>query len=174
MNFRICTYLTLGGTKEVISLPDSTYGEWIVLLNELPKYYINIFDTASKSDAIVRGLIESGEMTIEKVITEIAERENISLRLQSTFNGIKLKSKFQEITIEPMPFKLLERYVKDILPPWQLHPEYNPLDMFWKMGKGEQELSRFAYYYNSLNSEERRNLESQFPASGKWADFYNS
>tara|TARA_Y100000310_G_scaffold342328_1_gene445097 strand:- start:4077 stop:4508 length:432 start_codon:yes stop_codon:yes gene_type:complete len=142
-------------------------------MNELPKYHINVFETASKSDAIIRGLIESGEMTIENIITEIIKQENISLRLQSTVNGIKLKSKIQELTIEPMPFKLLEHYVNDILPPWQLHPEINPLDMFWKMGKGEQELSRFTYYYNSLNNEERRNLESQFPEPRGWAGFYN-
>ncbi|MEQ9220294.1 MAG: hypothetical protein RLO17_19735 [Cyclobacteriaceae bacterium] len=172
MKYRINTYLTLSGTKEVISLPNSTYGEWVVLLNELPNYHINVFDTTSKSDAIIRGLIESGEMTIENIISEIAKRENIALRLQNVIHGIKIKSKISEIPTDKIPFKYLEKYTNDILPPWQLHPNINPSDMYWKMGKGEQELSRFAYYYNSLNKDERKNLEFQFPATGEWSNFY--
>ena len=61
----------------------------------------------------------------------------------------------------------------DMLPPWKKFPNINPMDMFWRMGDGEQYAIDFGKYLASLSHREKVRFELTYPATGDWIGYYN-
>jgi ribA/ribD-fused uncharacterized protein len=60
-----------------------------------------------------------------------------------------------------------------MLPPWKKYPDVDPLDMFWRTGRGEQYVMEFGRYYSGLPDREKIIYELNYPATGDWNDYYN-
>jgi ribA/ribD-fused uncharacterized protein len=66
------------------------------------------------------------------------------------------------------------KYIECTLPlPWKTFPKIDPHDMFWRMGKGEDMLTRFAQYYNSLSLHDQTIFKLVNPAPYSWSNFYD-
>ena len=173
MKYRTNKYLTLKGKIEEISLPDSAYGEWIIYENGEPKFHVNIFNFESKSDCLVNVIMAESNMEFKSILKDINERFKRNLNLSSKTNfGIKLNSKLIESELGSLPFEWLEHHTELIKAPWEKYPDINPRDMFWRMGKGEDAISIFERYHNSLNRTEKKEFENQFKPTAEWAEFY--
>ena len=173
MKYRKNKYLTLKGKIQEVILPDSTYGEWIVYENNEPKFHVNIFNYNSKSDNLVNVFMTESKSDFKDILTDINKRFNKNLTLSLKKNiGIKLSSKLVESDLSSLPFEWIEHYSKFIKAPWEKYPDINPNDMFWRMGKGEDAISIFARYYNSLNKTEKINFKTKYKPTAEWSDFY--
>lgn len=53
-------------------------------------------------------------------------------------------------------------------PPWVLSPGIEPSDMFWRMGKGEQQLTDASRFRQSLSPTSQRHYDMYFPAPEEW------
>ena len=132
--------------------------------------------TVQKSDKY-EGAVEKLQVAVEKavkdILTDINKRFNKNLTLSLKKNiGIKLSSKLVESDLSSLPFEWIEHYSKFIKAPWEKYPDINPNDMFWRMGKGEDAISIFARYYNSLNKTEKINFKTKYKPTAEWSDFY--
>ena len=76
MKYRIDTYKTLIGTIDYLDLGIFTYGEWVIYEKGKPKYHISCFKENSKSDLMVKSLIESENLSIESIIKCINKKFN--------------------------------------------------------------------------------------------------
>ena len=65
-----------------------------------------------------------------------------------------------------------EYFEGPVVPPWRKYPDVNPLDMFWRMGKGEDFSMEFSKFFNQLSDREKVIYRLSYPASGDWKDFY--
>ena len=61
----------------------------------------------------------------------------------------------------------------EMQPPWKKFPEIDPLDMFWRMGSGEEYMVEFGKYFSNLSDREKVRYELTYPATGDWTDYYN-
>ena len=59
-----------------------------------------------------------------------------------------------------------------MLPPWKKYPGINPLDLFWRMGQGEQYVMEFGVYYDGLSDRDKIIYQLSYPAPGDWKDYY--
>jgi hypothetical protein len=65
------------------------------------------------------------------------------------------------------------KYINETLaPPWKMYPTIDPLDMFWRMGQGEQYIVDFGKYFSGLSDRDKIIYELSYPATGDWSDFY--
>lgn len=60
----------------------------------------------------------------------------------------------------------------DLLPPWKKYPGIDPLDMFWRMGEGEQYVITTAQYWDTLDEHSRVIYELMHPIPPGWEYFY--
>lgn len=60
----------------------------------------------------------------------------------------------------------------EITPPWKKYPTVDPLDMFWRMGQGEQYIIDFRKYFNELSDRDKIIYELSYPATDDWSEFY--
>lgn len=67
-------------------------------------------------------------------------------------------------------FNYLENVV---LPPWKIHPDIHPFDLFWRMGGGEDTIGKFVKYYDQLSEKDKLVLKLTYPTPHNWRDFYN-
>jgi ribA/ribD-fused uncharacterized protein len=64
-----------------------------------------------------------------------------------------------ELAPWPVPFQA---------PPWLAHPDIEPSDMFWRMGRGEDVLSRAQRFHTSLAGEAKLHFDAYFPVPVMW------
>ena len=111
MSYRVSTYLTLSGKKELVELPDGAYGEWIVYQNQLPTYHIRCFDKQSESGKIIAELLSTGEESIESILEKMNTRRGIKLSLEGVPEPrIELKSELKELALKDFP----RNWLKDL------------------------------------------------------------
>lgn len=55
-----------------------------------------------------------------------------------------------------------------VSPPWKVHPEIDPSDMFWRMGAGESIVMNFSKYYDGLNERDKIIFDLTHPAPFNW------
>ena len=61
---------------------------------------------------------------------------------------------------------------KPFLLPWKKYPGISPLDLFWRMGKGEELITDFSKFYSALSSREKAIIALTNPAPPEWNEFY--
>ncbi|NVK53213.1 MAG: hypothetical protein HWD85_09780 [Flavobacteriaceae bacterium] len=109
MKFKLTTYKTLVGTKDVLEIPKKKSGQWIIYQNDKPAYFVDCFDFKEESNLIMNHLILSGGKTINQVINNIKRKKNISLSLpKKPFLEIEVKSEEKELQLKPLPEEWLQ------------------------------------------------------------------
>jgi hypothetical protein len=58
-------------------------------------------------------------------------------------------------------------------PPWIAHPELKFRSTGWRMGYGEDYLTRFSDWYATLTPQERDQYERDYPEPESWPDRYS-
>ena len=70
-------------------------------------------------------------------------------------------------------FGLFKPVDKTIQTPWIKYPNISSVDMFWRMGKGEEYLMNFFKDFFTLSDREKTIYKLTNPAPYDWTDFYN-
>jgi hypothetical protein len=102
--YRQTSYYTLKGIIKHIELPDSTYGEWIVYDNKIPKYHINSCDKSSNSDILILDLIQNKIESIDDIINKINNKQGTKLSLGKTpYIELIKTSELVDLELSPLP-----------------------------------------------------------------------
>ena len=59
-----------------------------------------------------------------------------------------------------------------ILPPWIAFPDVDQLDMFWRMGLGENYMYNWIKWFDRQSEEVQSEYEVSYPSNENWAGFY--
>lgn len=104
MKYRLTTYRTLIGTKDVLEIPKRKSVQWIIYQNNKPSYFVDCFDFKKESNLILNQWILSKGKTIDEVIKYIKKKRNIHLSLaKPPLFEIKIKTEEKELELAPLP-----------------------------------------------------------------------
>jgi ribA/ribD-fused uncharacterized protein len=91
-----------------------------------------------------------------------------------TWNGLNLLGfALMEVRDFLIEFGTFNYITAEVLPPWKAYPAVDPLDMFWRMGNGQEYHDKFISYLHSLSHRDQKIFELSYPATGNWRDFYH-
>ena len=106
MKYKLTTYKTLTGNKEILELTEDAYGQWIVYQDKKPMFHINCFDFKNESNQILNNMLLAQQKTIEEVLNEINKNNNTNLSIEKApFLEIRVTSKMKELKLEPLPLE---------------------------------------------------------------------
>jgi len=111
MKFKLSTYRTFSGTKEVVEIIIKKDTQWVIYEDNKPKYFVDFFDLEKESNAMMNSLVLCSKSTIEEVLELINKRNNVNLSIPVISKlGIKkrLKSEIIELFLEPLPESWLD------------------------------------------------------------------
>jgi hypothetical protein len=106
MQLEYSTYRTLSGVKEVLEIPRKKPTQWIIYLDNQPKFFVDFFDLENESNAMMNSLVLCAKRDIRDVLQVIGKRNNVKLSIPSISRiGIKkkLNSISKNITLDPLP-----------------------------------------------------------------------
>ena len=102
--YKLTTYRTLTGTKEILEIPKKKSGQWIIYQNEEPTFFVDCFDFKKESNLIMNNLILSERKSIEDVIKKIRKKNKVKLSLAKTpLFEFEVKSETKELKLEALP-----------------------------------------------------------------------
>ncbi|MEQ6124509.1 hypothetical protein AAON49_09930 [Pseudotenacibaculum sp. MALMAid0570] len=108
MTIKQTTYRTLIGVKEIVDFPKKQYAQWIVYLDNKPKYHINCFDQKAESNIILNGLVLSAQKAIEDILRDINKRQRINLSIKrAPLIQIPIKTEIKDLELKPLPIQWL-------------------------------------------------------------------
>lgn len=58
------------------------------------------------------------------------------------------------------------------IPPWEVFPDIEKGSIGWRMGAGEDYLSIFRKWYDSLSVRDKKNYTKRYPIPEVWADMF--
>jgi ribA/ribD-fused uncharacterized protein len=61
-----------------------------------------------------------------------------------------------------------------ITPPWKAYPNIDPMDLFWRMGNGEDLISKFSQYFSKLTDRDKLIFKLTNPTPYVWRNFYGA
>lgn len=106
MKYKLTTYKTLIGNKEILELTEDAYGQWIIYQNKKPKFHVNCFDFKNESNQILNSLLLSQQKTIKEILSSINKKNNTNLSIEKApMLEIKVDSKLKELNLEPLPLE---------------------------------------------------------------------
>tara|TARA_R110001592_G_scaffold63124_3_gene193305 strand:- start:2174 stop:2518 length:345 start_codon:yes stop_codon:yes gene_type:complete len=111
MKFKLSTYRTFSGSKEVVEIPNKKNTQWVIYEDDKPKFFVDFFDLETESNAMMNSLVLCSKRPIEEILELINKRNNINLSIPIISKlGIKkrLKSEIIELFLEPLPEKWLD------------------------------------------------------------------
>ena len=106
MNFRVSTYRTFSGIKEIIEVPKNNGAKWVIYQDDKPTFFVDLFDLSIESNSMMNSLVLCARRNIEDVLKLVNKRNNINLsipKISSLLFKIKLKSEIMELHLEPIP-----------------------------------------------------------------------
>lgn len=110
MNFRVSTYRTFSGTKEIVEILEKKQTQWVIYENNEPKFFVDFFNLDFESNVMMNSLVLCSKRSIEEVLELVNKRNNINLSIpRITKLGIKkrIKTEIREIDLAPLPEKWL-------------------------------------------------------------------
>lgn len=110
MKLKKNTYRTLSGTKEVVELAKKQYYQWVIYLDNKPKYFVDFYDLEKESNAMMNSLVLCAKRSIEEVLHIINKKHNINLSVPKISRiGFQkmIKSENTVLDLEPIPTKWL-------------------------------------------------------------------
>ena len=106
MKYKVTTYKTLTGNKQILELTEDAYGQWIIYKDKQPMYHIDCFDFENESNQVLNSLLLKKQKTIQEVINTINSNNNIRLSIEKApLLEIKIDSKIKEFDLEPIPLE---------------------------------------------------------------------
>ena len=106
MKYKLTTYKTLTGNKQILELTEDAYGQWIIYEDQKPRFHINCFDFENESNQILNSLLLSQQKTINEVLNCINKKNGINLSIEKApLLEIKVGSKIEELDLEPLPLE---------------------------------------------------------------------
>ena len=105
------TYRTFSGTKKVLEIPERKSTQYIINENDIPKFYVDLYDLSIESNAMMNSLVLCAKKSIRDVLEKINKRNNIRLSIVKISKlGIKKKltSKPTQMNLEPLPEEWLD------------------------------------------------------------------
>lgn len=104
LKYKVTTYRTLTGTKDILELPTKKTGQWIVYQNNKPEYHVDCFDFKKESNLKLNNLILSEQKTISEVVRNIRKKKKINLSLPTVpILKIMVKTGYQDFDLKPFP-----------------------------------------------------------------------
>lgn len=110
MTLQANTYRTLSGAKEVIEIPNKKNTQWIIYLDNKPKYFIDLYNLEIESNSMMNSLVLFAKRSIHEALELINKKNNINLSIPKISRlgyKKKIKSKKVELKLEPIPEKWL-------------------------------------------------------------------
>lgn len=107
VSFRITPIYTLFGRKNIYSLEDMTYGEFVVFENNHPKYYLNCFD--KQYEPFIER-IPKQKGGISNFLNKKCRKLKNGLNMPPHFWGIRFDSRSyaQTLNLEKLPVVFFE------------------------------------------------------------------
>lgn len=100
------TYRTLRGTEKRIEIPFRKPTQYIIMQDNKPKFYVDLFDISVESNAMMNSLVLCAKKPIKVVIEAINKRNNVNLSISNTSKlVVKKKKKTKKIllALQPLP-----------------------------------------------------------------------
>ncbi|TVZ56323.1 hypothetical protein OD91_1608 [Lutibacter sp. Hel_I_33_5] len=110
MRYLATTYRTLSGVKEILETPKKKDTQWVVYRDNKPAYFVDFFDLAIESNAMMNSLVLCTKRSLDEVLSIISERNNVNLSIPKVSRlglKMKLKSEYRELNLDPIPEKWL-------------------------------------------------------------------
>lgn len=106
MKLLATTYRTLSGIKEIIELPVKKQTQWIIYKDNKPSFFVDLFDLAKESNAMMNSLVLCSKRTINEALILINNKNNINLSVPKISRlgfSKKIKSEVRNIDLGPIP-----------------------------------------------------------------------
>ena len=106
MKFKISSYRTFSGTKNIVEVLRKKDTQWVIYENNKPKFFVDFFDLETESNAMMNSLVLCGRRPLHVVLEMINKKNNINLSIPVISKlGFKkkLSSKVIELNLEPLP-----------------------------------------------------------------------
>ncbi len=108
MTFKLTTYKTLTGKREILETKQSKSTEAIVYKDNEPSFFVDCFDLATESNVEMNHLVLCQQRSMKTVIKEIGEKNNVNLSIKEaplfTINKTSVKT---ELELPPLPLEWL-------------------------------------------------------------------
>lgn len=97
------TYITFNGKKEIIEIPNKKPSQWVIYEDNVPKYYVDMYDLSIESNSMMNSLVLCGKRTMKEALKLINKKNNINLSV-ATISKIRI---YKKIKSEKIDFQLV-------------------------------------------------------------------
>ncbi|TCP28330.1 hypothetical protein EV195_101506 [Tenacibaculum skagerrakense] len=106
MTFKLTTYKTLTGEKQILETKTRKSTEAVVYENNQPAYLVDCFDLQTESNVQMNYLVLCQQRSMKNVIEEIGEKNNVNLTVkEAPLFSIKKSSEDKDIELPPLPIE---------------------------------------------------------------------
>ena len=110
MTYKLTTYKTLTGNREILEIINKKNTEWIVYQKDKPTYYIDCFDIETEANMLMNNMVICEQQSIKDVLAKISKEQQVKLSLKKPpFVGIKIKTEIKTKTLPPLPEQWLQK-----------------------------------------------------------------
>lgn len=106
MKVYLNTYRTFIQKKKVYEPLEAKDTQWIIYQNNVPKFYVDLFDLTVESNSMMNSLVLCSKRTLDDVLELLNKKNNINLSVPKISKlGFKKKvnSEVTELPLEPLP-----------------------------------------------------------------------
>ena len=106
MTFKLTTYKTLTGEKQILETNSQKSTEAVIYENNQPAYLVDCFDLQTESNVQMNYLVLCQQRSMKNVIEEIGEKNNVNLTVkQAPLFSIKKSSEVKDMELPPLPLE---------------------------------------------------------------------
>lgn len=102
MDFRVSTYRTFSGTKEIVEIVEKKQTQWVIYENNKPKFFVDFFYLEIESNVMMNSLVLCSKRSIEEVLELINKKNNIHLSIPR-ITKLGIKTEIKELDFPPLP-----------------------------------------------------------------------
>ncbi len=108
MTFKLTTYKTLTGKKEILETTEQKNTQAVVYQNEQPSFWVDCFDLQTESNVQMNYLVLCQKRSMKEVIKEIGKKNNVDISIQEApLFSVKKTSVDTKIELPPLPLEWL-------------------------------------------------------------------
>lgn len=104
MNFKLTTYKTLTGEKQILETSSQKSTEAVVYQDDQPAYWVDCFDLQTESNVQMNYLVLCQQRSMKEVINEIGEKNQVNLTVKKApLFSISKSSVEKDVELPPLP-----------------------------------------------------------------------
>ncbi|WP_299617736.1 hypothetical protein [uncultured Tenacibaculum sp.] len=108
MTFKLTTYKTLTGKKEILETGKQKNTQAIVYKDDKPSFWVDCFDLKTESNVQMNYLVLCQKRSMKEVIKEIGKKNNVNISIQEApLFAVKSISVDTDIQLPPLPLDWL-------------------------------------------------------------------